>query len=123
MPGVGCCGLGWPLQLSRVLFIDSSHVVRVRLGAQLRSGGIPYPGSSSVHAPAEIPAWLAPTLFWTEQYLLQAFLTHNSEFEVLFANAYMGLRYREQMRAVFPNSDWWGGGSFWMRRRTKEETP
>ena len=30
--------------------------------------------------------------FWTEQYLLQAFLTFNSEFEVLMANSYLAHR-------------------------------
>jgi len=23
----------------------------------------------------------------------------------------------EDLKATFPNSPWWGGGSFWMRRR------
>jgi hypothetical protein len=56
--------------------------------------------------------------FWTEQYLLQAFLTFNSEFEVLMGNSYLAHRYLEDFKATFTNSPWWGGGSFWMRRRS-----
>ena len=26
-------------------------------------------------------------------------------------------RYMEELNATFTNSPWWGGGSFWMRRR------
>ena len=58
-------------------------------------------------------------LFWTEQYLLQAFLTFNSEFEVLMANGYLGHRYMEDLKATFANSPWWSGGSFWMRRKPR----
>ena len=65
--------------------------------------------------------------FWTEQYLLQAFLTFNSEFEVLMANRYLAHKYPgdvkaafrnlEKLRADVPSSVRWGGGSFWMRRK------
>jgi hypothetical protein len=55
--------------------------------------------------------------FWTEQYLLQAFLSFNSEFEVLMANSYLAHRYMKDLKATFTNSPWGGGGSFWMRRR------
>ena len=56
--------------------------------------------------------------FWAEQYLLQAFLTFNREFEVLMGNSYLAHHYMEELKATFPISPWWGGGSFWMRRRT-----
>jgi hypothetical protein len=72
-----------------------------------------------IFLPNEFPKeWILKLhLFWTEQYLLRAFLIHNSEFEVLFANAFMGLRHYEEMQAAFPKSPWWGGGSFWIRRK------
>ena len=57
--------------------------------------------------------------FWTEQYLLQAFLAFNSQFEVLICNSYLGYRYLEDFKATFPTSPCWGGGSFWMRRKQK----
>jgi hypothetical protein len=58
--------------------------------------------------------------FWTEQYLLKAFLTFNSEFEVLMANSYLSNRYQEDLKAAFPSLSAWGGGSFWMRRRASK---
>jgi prenyltransferase beta subunit len=60
--------------------------------------------------------------------LLQAFLAFNSEFEVLMANRYLAHKYSEDLKAAFPSlgklkanskeSISWGGGSFWMRRKT-----
>ena len=58
--------------------------------------------------------------FWTEQYLLQAFLTFNSEFEVLMANNYLSYYYEADLKNTFPTLNSWIGGSFWMRRRPAE---
>jgi hypothetical protein len=115
---------------SDILFIDSSHVVKcggdvnflfLEVLPRLKPGVIVH--VHDIFLPNEFPKeWILKLhLFWTEQYLLQAFLIHNSEFEVLFANAFMGLRHNEEMQAAFPKSPWWGGGSFWIRRRVKVE--
>jgi hypothetical protein len=57
--------------------------------------------------------------FWTEQYLLQAFLAFNQAFEVLWAGSYMHGRHPDLLRRYFPSYDpttvW--PGSFWIRRR------
>jgi Methyltransferase domain len=109
-----------------ILFIDSSHVVKtggdvtylfLEVLPRLRPGVIVH--VHDIFLPQEFPKrWILDLrLFWTEQYLLQAFLAHNSEFEILFANAYMGLRHQPEMRRTFPKSEWWGGGSFWFRRK------
>ena len=55
--------------------------------------------------------------FWTEQYLLHAFLTFNSEFEVLLANSYLNHYHQSSFKAAFPDLSRWIGGSFWMRRK------
>jgi hypothetical protein len=55
--------------------------------------------------------------FWTEQYLLQAFLAFNAEFEVLVSSGYLAARFPEELKSVFPTADPWLGGSFWMRRK------
>ena len=55
--------------------------------------------------------------FWTEQYLLQAFLGFNAEFEVLVSSGYLKARFPEELKSVFPTADPWTGGSFWMRRK------
>jgi len=109
-----------------ILFIDSSHVVKIggdvnylflEVLPRLRPGVVVH--VHDIFLPEEFPkAWIQDLhLFWTEQYLLQAFLTYNSEFEVLFANAYMGLKHVTEMQETFPRSPWWRGGSFWMRRK------
>jgi len=71
-----------------------------------------------IFLPNEMPRpWVMDEhLFWNEQYLLQAFLSFNSEFEVLLANAWLLHFYREALQAAFPRSPWWGGGGFWIRR-------
>jgi len=109
-----------------ILFIDSSHTVRIggdvnylflEVLPRLKPGVIVH--VHDIFSPFDYRRdWVIDELrFWGEQYLLQAFLTFNSEFEVLMANAYLGHRYMEDLKATFPNSPWWGGGSFWMRRR------
>jgi hypothetical protein len=109
-----------------ILFIDSSHTVRIggdvnylflEVLPRLKPGVIVH--VHDIFFPFDYRRdWVMDELrFWAEQYLLQAFLTFNSEFEVLMANAYLGHRYMEDLKATFPNSPWWGGGSFWMRRK------
>ena len=109
-----------------ILFIDSSHTVKIagdvnylflEVLPRLKPGVIVH--VHDIFLPFDYRRdWVMDELrFWTEQYLLQAFLSFNSEFEVLIANAYLGHRYMEDLKTAFPNSPWWGGGSFWMRRR------
>jgi hypothetical protein len=33
-------------------------------------------------------------------------------------NSHLACHYREDLKATFPKSAWWDGGSFWMRRRS-----
>lgn len=114
------------LKSGDILFIDSSHTVRIggdvnylflEVLPRLKPGVIVH--VHDIFLPFDYRRdWLMDELrFWTEQYLLQAFLSFNSEFEVLMGNAYLGDHYMEDLKAAFPNSPWWGGGSFWMRRR------
>lgn len=109
-----------------ILFIDSSHVSKIgsdvnylflEVLPRLRPGVIVH--VHDIFLPMEYRRdWVKEELrFWNEQYLLQAFLIFNSQFEVLFANSFLGKRHADAMRATFPKSPWWGGGSFWMRRR------
>jgi len=109
-----------------ILFIDSSHAVkiggdvnylflevlpRLNLGVIVHVHDIFFPFEYRRH-------WVLNEFrFWTEQYLLQAFLTFNSEFEVLLANYYLSRYHQEHLRAAFPDLSRWIGGSFWMRRK------
>jgi hypothetical protein len=110
-----------------ILFIDSSHVVccgsdvnylYLDVLPRLRPGVLVH--SHDIFLPMEMPKeWIMNyCFFWNEQYLLQAFLACNSQFEVLFANAFMGTEHYSEMREAFPKSQpFWGGGSFWLRRK------
>jgi hypothetical protein len=111
-----------------VLFIDSSHVVRIggdvnflflEVLPRLKPGVIVHVHDIYLPLPGRRDWVMQERRFWNEQDLLQAFLVYNSEFEVLLANAYAARKYMDQMKAAFPSSPWWGGGSFWMRRKPK----
>lgn len=117
------------LESGDMLFIDSSHTVKIgsdvnylflEVLPRLRPGVIVH--VHDIFLPFEYRRdWVLDELrFWTEQYLLQAFLQFNSEFEVLMANSYLNHYYREELKATFPDLTWWEGGSFWMRRRSPE---
>jgi hypothetical protein len=113
-----------------ILFIDSSHTVKIggdvnylflEVLPRLKPGVIVH--VHDIFLPFDYRRdWVMDQLrFWTEQYLLQAFLSFNSEFEVLMANAYLLHRYREELNAAFTKSPRLRGGSFWMRRRPAKE--
>jgi hypothetical protein len=110
-----------------ILFIDSTHVLRIGSDVQyeflevlprLRPGV--YVHIHDIFMPAEYPeAWVRREhRFWTEQYLLQAFLCYNGAFEVIWAGSYMHLKHPDELAAAFAS---YGPGrhpgSFWIRRR------
>ena len=114
------------LEANDILFIDSSHVVKT-------GGDVNYlfleilprlaPGTlvhvHDINFPFDYPRnWVIGDLrFWTEQYLLQAFLSCNSEFETLLCNSYLATYHQSHLREAFPTLEPFKGGSFWMRRR------
>ncbi len=119
------------LRANDILFIDSSHVVRcggdvncllLEIVPRLNPGVIVH--LHDILLPQEYGrAWVIDRYrFFSEQYLLQAFLTFNTEFHVLFANRYMALKHQGEMAALFPNSSGFGSTSFWMRRRIESPT-
>jgi hypothetical protein len=110
-----------------VLFIDSSHTVKIggdvnylflEVLPRLKPGVIVH--VHDIFLPFDYRRdWIMEEFrFWTEQYLLQAFLTFNSEFEVLMANSYLSHCHKDGLQATFPSLRSWGGGSFWMRRKS-----
>ena len=53
---------------------------------------------------------------WNEQYVLQACMQYNSEWNVLWAAHLMGTRHTKDVRQVFSRyPDLGGGGSFWIQ--------
>lgn len=114
------------LQSGDILFIDSSHTVKIggdvnylflEVLPRLKPGVIVH--VHDIFLPFEYRRdWVLDEFrFWNEQYLLQAFLIFNSEFEVLLTNSYLNHYYQEDLKAAFPNLSSWASGSFWMRRK------
>jgi hypothetical protein len=115
------------LEANDILFIDSSHVLKVGSDVQvelleilprLKPGVVVH--FHDIFLPAEYPKpWiLEHRRFWTEQYALQAFLTFNDRFEVLWGGSFMHLKHPDRLREAFSSyreSPSWPG-SFWIRR-------
>ena len=110
-----------------VLFIDSTHVLRIGSDVQYEYLEIlpRIPKGVLVHVhdiflPSEYPRrWVREQrLFWTEQYVLQAFLAFNSAFEILWAGSWMHVHRPEVLERAFAayRRDRVLPGSFWMRR-------
>jgi methyltransferase family protein len=119
------------LQARDILFIDSSHTVKIggdvnylflEVLPRLNDGVIVH--VHDIFLPFEYRRdWVMDELrFWSEQYLLQAFLTFNSAFEVLLANNYLNCNFHDDLVATFSGLTSYLGGSFWMWRRPSKQT-
>jgi hypothetical protein len=111
-----------------ILFIDFSHVVKtggdviyeyLEILPRLKKGVIVH--SHDIFLPLHYPQeWVVNKhWFFTEQYLLQAFLMYNRAWEVLWAGNFMHLNYPEKLEQAFPHYDrktYWPG-SFYMRKQ------
>jgi len=112
-----------------ILFIDSTHVVRtgndvlylyLEVLPRLSKGVVVH--IHDIFFPFQYPRqWVIENrVFWTEQYLLQAFLCGNTSFEVQFGNHFMKTRYPEKMEAFFAAPEGYRprhrNSSFWIRK-------
>jgi len=110
-----------------ILFIDSSHVLKVGGDVQyeyleilprLKRGVVVH--VHDIFLPGEYPnEWVREEhVFWNEQYLLQAFLSFNDSFEVLWAGSFMHRKHPEKLAECFPgyHPASCHPGSFWMRK-------
>jgi predicted O-methyltransferase YrrM len=108
-----------------VLFIDTTHTVKV--GGEVNEVFLErFPRLSSgvlvhvhdVFLPYEYPREFVEGLhyYWAEQYLLQAFLAFNSEFETLVPNHFLLTDHASEVRDLFPSGAV-AGSSFWFRRK------
>lgn len=113
------------LEENDILFIDSSHIVRIGSDVQyLLLEVIPRlaPGVlvhlHDIFLPFEYPeAWVKGRLwFFNEQYMLQSFLSFNDSFEILWASRFMLDRHSHLVEGKdnqLPNSL---SSSLWMKR-------
>lgn len=117
------------LRKGDMLFIDSSHVVRtggdvnflyLEVLPRLAPGVLVH--VHDVFFPYEYPRdWvLRSRRFWSEQYLLQAFLAHNQAFRVLWCESWLYDRRRKDLEPVFGERLRWNPpwflNAFWMER-------
>lgn len=115
------------LQSGDILFIDSSHVLKIASDVQyeylevlprLSQGVLVH--IHDIFLPAEYPKhWVVEQYrFWNEQYILQAFLAFNQTFEILWAGSYMHLKYPHELQAAFRSytGDATWPKSVWLRR-------
>lgn len=119
------------LEANDILFIDSSHQVKIGndvIFLYLEVLPILQPGVivhiHDIGFPYEYPkAYFLNENFrvsWNEQYLLQAFLIYNSKFEVLLGGASIMNKHKNHFNESFPlyNPSYHlnSSGSFWMQR-------
>lgn len=100
------------LQSGDILFLDSSHVVGIgsdvvreylEIVPRLSPGVLIH--AHDIFIPGDYPrdAVLHNLAFWSEQYLLQALLTFNSQLAVLWGSSYMQSRAKNALDAAFPH--------------------
>lgn len=109
-----------------LLFIDSSHVIRpqgdvlfeyLELLPSLPPGVIVH--VHDIFSPRDYPQrWLVEEVrFWNEQYLLEAFLTHNDRWQVIGALNYLHHHHFAALRAKCPYlTSSHEPGSFWIEK-------
>jgi len=99
------------LEQNDILFIDSSHIIRpegdvlfeyLELLPTLNKGVIVH--VHDIFSPRNyLDEWLiGKVLFWNEQYLLEAFLSHNSAWKVIGSLNYLHHNYHENLKQVCP---------------------
>jgi hypothetical protein len=124
------------LEANDILFIDSTHIIRTQgdvlheylciLGL-LKVGVIVH--AHDIFTPHDyLKEWVVDMrLLWNEQYLLEAFLAFNREFEVLEAVNWLNRNHRDKLGDACPilmqqpdrqHGSFWFPSSFWFRRVT-----
>lgn len=118
------------LQSGDVLFVDTTHTVRtggdvthifLEIVPRLAPGVVVH--VHDVFLPYEYPReWVVDhRRAWAEQYLLQAFLAFNRDFEVLLPNHALARAAPEALRRAIPSFDprTVHPGGFWIRRSNR----
>jgi hypothetical protein len=119
------------LEENDILFIDSGHTTRIGgdvnfmyldILPTLKKGVIIH--IHDINLPYEYPEVYCTNpafrVFWTEAYLLQAFLCFNSSFEILLAMNFIQKDHIDRFCEAFPkfelDKNWANSGSFWIRK-------
>ncbi|WP_344879785.1 class I SAM-dependent methyltransferase [Allokutzneria multivorans] len=112
------------LRSGDLLFIDSTHVSKAGSDVnylffdvlpRLAEGVIVH--VHDIFWPFEYPVdWLREGRNWTENYLLRAFLTHNSAFEILLFSSWLWAFEPDLVRKALPAAAEHVPGSIWLRK-------
>jgi hypothetical protein len=99
------------LQAEDILFIDSSHVLRpggdvqreyCEILPRLAPGVLVHIHDISLPKPY-FQFYFQNHLYWNEQYLLQALLTYNPRYEIIWPGTYMFMKHPEALLRAFPD--------------------
>ncbi|HXE44443.1 MAG TPA: class I SAM-dependent methyltransferase [Conexibacter sp.] len=115
-----------------VVFYDGSHVARAgsdvnwfffEVMPRLAPGVVAH--VHDVYWPADYPDhWIFERgQTWNEQYMLQAFLMYNDNFELLVANSALRAYHRDELEQMYAGArdGIGGGGSVWLRRTVAQD--
>lgn len=112
------------LEAGDILFVDSSHVVK--LGSELNmilfeilprlATGV-HVHFHDIFYPFEYPPeWVREGRAWNESYLLRAFLSFNQAFQIRFFFTYLARFHAERLREALPGAMEAGGVSLWLKK-------
>jgi hypothetical protein len=111
------------LEENDILFIDSTHVVKLASDVHyivneilpILPRGV-YVHIHDIFYPFEYPAaWLRDGRMWNEAYILRAFLSFNSAYEIVLFNTFLEYFHRERFAQGMPLCLQNEGGSIWLR--------
>ncbi len=98
------------LKSNDILFIDSSHIIRpqgdvlfeyLEILPSLKSGVLVH--VHDIFTPKDyLDEWVYGHFFWNEQYIVEAFLTFNSEFRIIGALNYLAHNHRKELAEKCP---------------------
>jgi predicted O-methyltransferase YrrM len=110
------------LESGDILFIDSSHVVKVNSDVnwlfaevlpRLKNGVLIH--FHDIEFPFEYPSrWLHEGRAWNEAYMLRSFLQYNNVYKIIYWNSYLTVHHKKELDIHF--SEYHGGGSIWLKK-------
>lgn len=114
------------LEAGDFYFMDTTHIVKTgsdvvyhfeEVLPRLKPGVIIH--LHDIFYPMEYPSsWVMDDrLSWNEIYYFRAFLTNNSDYEILFWNNYMHVNHFDLMAKASPEFAYNGGASIWFRKK------
>jgi predicted O-methyltransferase YrrM len=112
------------LEADDILFIDSTHVAKIgsdvnyylfNVFPRLKPGVLIH--IHDVFYPFEYPDFcILKGMFWNESYMLRAFLSHTTAYEIVLFSHYLALFHFAALSALHPSCAKNIGGNLWLRK-------